>query len=494
MEPRLAGRRGFGVRGRSGRATSGPAAGPAGAAVGDVLPAGRAGGGPAGPVRADQLGPDAARPVVGLARAGGARRPGARPGARRSRRSSRRWRRGRSGWWRFSRRSTPGSRRSAWPLSPDRDPRRDGAAELRGGGPGRRPGLPPRPALARAGPGADRGGAGGVQPEPARPDAAGDADDPGPGRDARRPCSATASTCGSPGASRRTALGLGGAAFWMVLGGLALGLSLMAVGLFGLVVRAGHPAAPGLPPRRLAPGERERRGGGGSPGGTTRASRPAPRRWPWRWSLAAPWHVRMMAAHGSRRPGRRCSRRSIRIVPTGPACSTADRPGAGHAAARPVRGRPDGPPGPDRRDRRPARSSAGSSGSCGWPSRPWCRRSGRAARARPSGLFLLVPLNLLAARAIADLASRSDPGPHADLARPRDGRLDRLVDQRQPAGGGRRVCPRPGRRGHGARAAPGARPARRRGPGHPAASTAGRGAATTASGGSWAGSSASWSP
>src|SRR5262245_38236612 len=56
--------------------------GAAGAAVGDVLPSGRAGGGPAGPVRPDELGPDASGAVVGAARPGGARRPGRRPGPR----------------------------------------------------------------------------------------------------------------------------------------------------------------------------------------------------------------------------------------------------------------------------------------------------------------------------------------------------------------------------------------------------------------------------
>ena len=145
--------------------------------------------------------------MVGPARAGGARRLGARPGPRRVARSSRRWRRGRSGRWRSSRRCTPGWRRSAWAERRPR-PAGDRPAQLRGGGAGGRAGLPPRPALARAGAGPGRGRPDRLQPQPADPDAAGDADDAGAGRARWRSCSATAGTSGS-GPSRRAALGLG---------------------------------------------------------------------------------------------------------------------------------------------------------------------------------------------------------------------------------------------------------------------------------------------
>ena len=153
------------------------------APVGDVLPAGRAGGGPAGAVRAEQLGPDPARPVVGAARAGGARRLVGRPGAGRG---GDRAAAGGAGVpdggvpaaaLRLARGGRPGAERRPRPAG-------DRPAQLRGGGPGGRPGLPPRPALAGAGGGAVRGGPDRVQPQPAGPDAAGDADDPGAGRDA----------------------------------------------------------------------------------------------------------------------------------------------------------------------------------------------------------------------------------------------------------------------------------------------------------------------
>ena len=76
-------------------------------------------------------------------------------------------------------------------------PARHRPAQLRGGGPGGRAGLPAWPALARAGARADRGAPDRVQPRPAGPDAAGDADDPGAGRHAGRRCSATAGTSAS---------------------------------------------------------------------------------------------------------------------------------------------------------------------------------------------------------------------------------------------------------------------------------------------------------
>ena len=113
MKPSVAARPGEEARGRIGiGGTSVAPPGAARAAVGDVLPAGRAGGGPAGPVCPEQLGPDPARPVVGPARAGGARRDGRSTRSPPRRRSGRSWRRGRSGRWRSSRRCTPGWRRS----------------------------------------------------------------------------------------------------------------------------------------------------------------------------------------------------------------------------------------------------------------------------------------------------------------------------------------------------------------------------------------------
>ncbi|HMB08856.1 MAG TPA: glycosyltransferase family 39 protein [Isosphaeraceae bacterium] len=200
----------------------------------------------------------------------------------------------------------------------------------------------------------------------------------------------------------------GGAGSWTILGGLALGLSLMAVGLFGLAcvpvvllhqayLRAGAP-----------PGARGRSG----------------RRWlAWRanpslsagaaalglaLALAAPWHVRMAAAQGPevlgallapfdpRRPdGPGLLGRLIGLAP-------ATLPLGLFAAVRMVR--------LALIDETEGRAIVGGVFWVLWLAVAALVPTAWTSGPRPTfGLFLLVPLSLLAASAITDLANRSIP-------------------------------------------------------------------------------------
>ena len=140
---------------------------------------------------------------------------------------------------------------------------------------------------------------------------------------------------------------------------------------------------------------------------------------------------------------------------------------------------------PDRRERGPRGRGGALLGALAGRGRPRPRRSWPSGPRAALGLFLLVPLNLLAARAITDLANRRIPIRTLTWLAPATA-VSSPGGPAQPPRGGRRPGPRPGRLGHGAGPAPGARPARRRRRDHPAASTAGPAAATTASAGSWA--------
>ena len=203
----------------------------------------------------------------------------------------------------------------------------------------------------------------------------------------------------------------GGPIFWAVMGGLALGLSLMAVGLFGLVAvplvllhqAYLNASAPG--------GERER------PAHSLR-SWPARVGGPSVWAgavalalalcVAAPWHLAMARAHGFGslsshltpldvpgvdHPG--LLGRLIRLAP-------ATLPLALFAAVRAVRLALV-----DEWDDRAV------VGGAFWVL--WLAVAGLLPAFWPrgpyhlTGLFLLVPLNLLAARAICDLATRQAP-------------------------------------------------------------------------------------
>ena len=165
-------------------------------------------------------------------------------------------------------------------LSGDRDPRATVLPSYVAGALGGRAGLPPRAALAGSGGGAVRGPLDRVQLRPAGPDAAGDADDPGAGRHAgraallRRLISGSAGEASVSSSTSRTRV-WGGPITWTVLGGVALGLTLMAVGPFGLVsvpVVLLHQAyLCANAPRGAARGPARSGGGSGSPGATRRA-------------------------------------------------------------------------------------------------------------------------------------------------------------------------------------------------------------------------------
>jgi 4-amino-4-deoxy-L-arabinose transferase-like glycosyltransferase len=200
----------------------------------------------------------------------------------------------------------------------------------------------------------------------------------------------------------------GGAAFWMVLGGVALGLSLMAVGLLGLVVVPIILLHQAYLRVSAPPGERERLG-----------------RWWLAWrnnpslsagagalalalALAAPWHVRMLAAYGSEvlggllvtfdphgpdRSG--LLERLIRLAP-------ATLPLGLYAAVRMVR--------LALIDENENREIVGGVFWVMWLAVAALVPAFWTSGPRPTfGLFLLVPLSLLAARVITDLANRSVP-------------------------------------------------------------------------------------
>ena len=217
----------------------------------------------------------------------------------------------------------------------------------------------------------------------------------------------------------------------------------------------------GPSPARLRPP----RGGGG---GVTRASGRGGRPWRSAW----PWP----------RPGtRRCSRRHGRaaaaalLAPSDAGIAAwpglleglldlapATLPLGLFGAWRAIRQAPDG------RARRPRGRRRGASGCSGWPSRPSSPAAWPGGPRPALTLFLLVPLNLLAARAMIDLAGRRIPVPVAGLARPGDGPGRRLVGQLPPARRRLRPGPRPSPRPcHGPGAAPGRWTSPGRRPGHP---------------------------
>jgi hypothetical protein len=200
----------------------------------------------------------------------------------------------------------------------------------------------------------------------------------------------------------------GGAVSWTILGGLALGLSLMAVGLFGLAcvpvvllhqayLRASAP-----------PGERGRSGCRWLAWRTNPSLSAGAAALALALALAAPWHVRMVAAHGpevlgallvpfdSRRPdGPGLLDRLIGLAP-------AMLPLGLFAAVRMVR--------LALIDETESRAIVGGvfwvMGLAVAALVPTVWTSGPRST---FGLFLLVPLSLLAASAITDLANRSVP-------------------------------------------------------------------------------------
>jgi 4-amino-4-deoxy-L-arabinose transferase-like glycosyltransferase len=200
----------------------------------------------------------------------------------------------------------------------------------------------------------------------------------------------------------------GGAVFWMVLGGIALGLSLMAVGLFGLVVVPIVLLHQAYLRVSAPPVERERLG-----------------RWLFAWRnnpnllagawalalalvLAVPWHVRMLAAHGSEVLGGLIVTFDTRL-PDGPGLlerlillAPATLPLGLYAAVRMVR--------LALIDENENREIVGGVFWVMWLAVAALVPAFWTSGPRPIfGLFLLVPLSLLAARAITDLANRSVP-------------------------------------------------------------------------------------
>jgi len=202
---------------------------------------------------------------------------------------------------------------------------------------------------------------------------------------------------------------VGGPVFWAVLGGLALGVSLMAVGLFGLAavpvvamhqayLRAGAPGA-----ARERPGRRRWAGWLGGPG--FRAAMVA---LGVAAAVAAPWHVWMFRRHGAEvlaallapldvlagpRPG--LLARLVRLAP-------ATLPLGLLAAVRAVR--------EALTDETDDRSTVGGALWVLWLAAAALVPAFWPGGPRPlSGLFLLVPLNLLAAQGVSDLACRRIP-------------------------------------------------------------------------------------
>jgi hypothetical protein len=196
----------------------------------------------------------------------------------------------------------------------------------------------------------------------------------------------------------------GGPLFWAALGGLSLGVSLMAFGLFGLVVvpvvmvhqaylRAGAPRGARDRPLRWL----------GNPGLRAGAVAVAVA-----LAIAAPWHLWMIQRHGRAAiaalvspidvvagPRLDLLARIIRLAPATLALGL-------FAAVRAIRQALT-----DESDDRAIVGGAlwvvwlavAALAPAFWPSGPW----------HLGGLFLLVPLNLLAAQAISDLAGRRVP-------------------------------------------------------------------------------------
>ena len=203
-------------------------------------------------------------------------------------------------------------------------------------------------------------------------------------------------------------LAWGGAVFWTVLGGLALGLSLMAIGFFGLVVvpivllhqaylRASAP-----------PGERERSGGWWLAWRTNPSLAAGAGALGLALIVAAPWHLRMIAAHGSDAVWGLLAPFDPRFL-TGPGLlerliglAPATLPLGLFAAVRMVR-----------QALTDETENAEVVGEVFWGM--WLAVAALVPTLWPSGprptfgLFLLVPLSLLAARAITDLANRRVP-------------------------------------------------------------------------------------
>ena len=130
-----------------------------------------------------------------------------------------------------------------------------------------------------------------------------------PGRDARGAALLRLAPADDLGVVRRRPLGLGRAGLLGGAGGLSLGVSLMAVGLFGAGGGPGGAATPGVPRRGRAAGRARDRAAGG---GWLEQPEPARRGVALAVALAvaAPWHlwmIRAARAGGDRRAGSRRS-------------------------------------------------------------------------------------------------------------------------------------------------------------------------------------------
>ena len=197
----------------------------------------------------------------------------------------------------------------------------------------------------------------------------------------------------------------GGGASWVVLGGAGAGPGAAVDGRGRPALHPGGRAPPGLSPLGDGPGR-----AAGTPL-VRLVEQPEPagrRRSPWRsaWLIAAPWYAAMFAGHGREFLGALLNPPDPlgweRPTPAGPA----QRPGPGDAPAGALRGRPGRSRRPWSRSATTGRPSAGSSGSIWLAVAALAPATWVGGPQTAMGLFLLVPLNLLAAQAISDLAGR----------------------------------------------------------------------------------------